>query len=277
MSVKLGNGLKFDTPVEKYQVGNKTVYVKRDDMMGDGISYPKWGKQQAILEIFNNVLFFDKKRPLAHLTTSDNLIDTWGLSILCADESIELRCVCVKDTIPRELREKLKENGTKVTEFSQKKVSEAFRETIRKHSCQRLPHKYNCEPFVRSISKRMRQVYDRADFKTLVVPAEFGVVACGLAREFFHYQNIYELVPSSEKKVYVICGDLESSVLGTFTQYGVDFPNQVFIQPAGKNSKTEPPFSADIPGKSAWKFLTKNVDSLLGDILFWNMGGKNEE
>ena len=120
MSVKFGNGLKFDTPVEKYQVGSKTVYVKRDDLMGDGISYPKWGKLQAILEIFNNVLFFDKKRPLAHLVTLDTLIDTWALSKLCVDESIELRCVCVKDIISSELRGKLKENGTKVTEFSQK-------------------------------------------------------------------------------------------------------------------------------------------------------------
>ena len=44
MSVKFGNSLKFDTPVEKYQVGGKDVYVKRDDKMGDGRDSPAWGK-----------------------------------------------------------------------------------------------------------------------------------------------------------------------------------------------------------------------------------------
>ena len=151
-----------------------------------------------------------------------------------------------------------------------------FRELIRKHDGQRLPHKYNCEPFVRSISKRMRQTYDKADFKTLVVPANFGVVACGLAREFFHYQNIYELVPSSEKKVYIPCLTVESVVMGTFSQYGVDFPNQVFVKPVNK-IKCEPPFPTDVGGRAAWKFLKDNIDGLLGEILFWNISGKNEE
>ena len=276
MSVKYGNGLKFDTPVEKYQVGNKTVYVKRDDMMGDGINTPAWGKYQAILEIFNNVLFFDKKKPLAHMVTIDNLVDTWALSKLCASEDIELKCVAVKGVIPTTLLEKIKENGTKLKEVSSERASATFREIIKKHSCQRLPYKYNCEPFVRSISKRMRQTYERADFKTLVVPADFGVVACGLAREFFHYQNIYELVPSSEKKVYIPCISTDSVVLGTFSQYGVDFPNQVFIKPV-KVVKSETPFSTDPSGCAAWKFLTKNIDGFLGEILFWNIGGKNVE
>jgi hypothetical protein len=275
MSVKFENSLKFDTPVEKYQVGGKTVYVKRDDLMGDGVDSPAWGKFQAILEIFNNVLFFDKKKPLAHLVTADNLVDTWGLSRICASEDIELRCVSAKGVIPSELLGKLKENGSKVKEVSSETVSQTFREIVKKRSCQRLPYKYNCEPFVRSISKRMRQTYERSDFKTLVVSADFGVVACGLAREFFHYQNIYELVPSSEKKVYIPCSSTDSAVLGTFSQYGVDFPNQVFIEPVKETNK-ETPFPTDANGRAAWKFLTKNLDGFLGEILFWNITGENK-
>lgn len=275
MSVIYGNNLRFDTPVEKYQVSGKTVYVKRDDQMGDGINFPSWGKYQAVLEIFNNVLFFDKKKPLAHLATVDNLIDTWGLSKLCADESIEFRCICAKGAIPPALLGKIKENGTVVKEVLPEKASAVFREIIKKFDCQRLPYKYNCEPFVRSISRRMRRTYDRADFKTLVVPADFGVVACGLAREFFHYQNIYELVPSSEKKVYIPCVSAESVVLGTFSQYGVDFPNQVFIKPMDKKYN-KVPFATDRAGGLAWKFLTDNIDGFLGDILFWNIVGENE-
>ena len=218
-------------------------------------------------------MFFDKKKPLIHLVTSDNLVDTWALSRLCCEEDVALRCVGVKGVLTTELLKKLKENGTKVKEVPAETVSETFRGLIRKFGGQRLPHKYNCEPFVRSISKRMRQTFEQGDFKTLIVPANFGTVACGLAREFFHYQNIYELVPSSEKKVYIPCLTPESVVSGTFSQYGVDFPNQVFIKPI-KESANKPPFPTDVAGRSAWKFLTKNVDGFLGEILFWNIIGE---
>ena len=206
------------------------------------------------------------------MISEDNLVDTWALARLCASEEIELRCVAAKGVVSTGLREKIKENGFKVKEVQQEKLSDTFRDVVKKFGCQRLPYKYNCEPFVRSISKRMRQTYERTDFKTLIVPADFGVVACGLAREFFHYQNIYELVPSSEKKVYIPCSSVESVVLGTFSQYGVDFPNQVFVKPVEETNK-ETPFPTDDSGRSAWKFLTENIDGFLGEILFWNISG----
>jgi hypothetical protein len=31
------------TPIEEYQVKGKTVYVKRDDLVGDGVNFPSLG------------------------------------------------------------------------------------------------------------------------------------------------------------------------------------------------------------------------------------------
>ena len=32
------------TPIEEYKLKGKTVHVKRDDLVGDGINYPRWIK-----------------------------------------------------------------------------------------------------------------------------------------------------------------------------------------------------------------------------------------
>ena len=83
-------------------------------------------------------------------------------------------------------------------------------------------------------------------------------------------------MPSSEKKVYIPCRSADSVVSGTFSQYEVDFPNQVFVKPVKETNK-ETPFPTDAGGRAAWKFLTKNIDGFLGEILFWKISGKNEE
>ena len=39
------------TPVETYTIKDKKVHVKRDDLMGDGVQHPPWGKLTALREV----------------------------------------------------------------------------------------------------------------------------------------------------------------------------------------------------------------------------------
>ena len=43
------------TPIEKHTIGDKSVYVKRDDLMGDGINLPPWGKLVALRAVLKSV------------------------------------------------------------------------------------------------------------------------------------------------------------------------------------------------------------------------------
>ena len=47
--------IKVDTPIETYSVGGKSVYVKRDDLMGDGKVLPPWGKLSALKNVLLDV------------------------------------------------------------------------------------------------------------------------------------------------------------------------------------------------------------------------------
>ena len=40
--------IRPNTPIEEYTLNGHPVYVKRDDMMGDGITLPQWAKLEAI-------------------------------------------------------------------------------------------------------------------------------------------------------------------------------------------------------------------------------------
>ena len=68
--------IKVNTPIETYNVGGKSVYVKRDDLMGDGKILPPWGKLSAL----KNVLLHVKPtRPLIHLSVYGSW-SGWALS-----------------------------------------------------------------------------------------------------------------------------------------------------------------------------------------------------
>ena len=53
------------TPLEQYKIKDKTVHVKRDDLMGDGVQHPPWGKLTALRKVLKSV---NPQKPLIHLS-----------------------------------------------------------------------------------------------------------------------------------------------------------------------------------------------------------------
>ena len=41
----------IQTQIEEYKLKGRTVHVKRDDLVGDGINYPRWAKIEGIRKI----------------------------------------------------------------------------------------------------------------------------------------------------------------------------------------------------------------------------------
>ena len=75
-----------DTPLEKYSIKGRDVFVKREDLQGDGYYLPKWGKIHGIRKyIENNV---DRNKPLTSLSV-DGSWSGWLVSSICEDLGIE--------------------------------------------------------------------------------------------------------------------------------------------------------------------------------------------
>ena len=64
------------TPVEQYKIKNKTVHVKRDDLMGDGVQHPPWGKLTALRKVLTHI---NPQKPLIHLSVFGSW-SGWALS-----------------------------------------------------------------------------------------------------------------------------------------------------------------------------------------------------
>ena len=61
MDLKL-KGLNEETPLELYHIKGREVWVKRDDLMGDGMILPPWGKVAALYELVKK--YIDKSSNL---------------------------------------------------------------------------------------------------------------------------------------------------------------------------------------------------------------------
>ena len=59
-------GLTEDTPLQEYKINGRSVWVKRDDLMGDGVNLAPWGKMAAIYRLVDK--YVDKSKPLTHLS-----------------------------------------------------------------------------------------------------------------------------------------------------------------------------------------------------------------
>ena len=64
------------TPLEQYKIKNKTVHVKRDDLMGDGVQHPPWGKLTALRKVLTHI---NPTKPLIHLSVFGSW-SGWALS-----------------------------------------------------------------------------------------------------------------------------------------------------------------------------------------------------
>lgn len=58
--------IRYDTPIEQYEVNGKTIHVKRDDLQGDGVELPPWAKLTAIEKILTSGEL-DKNVPIIQL------------------------------------------------------------------------------------------------------------------------------------------------------------------------------------------------------------------
>ena len=77
--------MRIDTPVKEYNLKDRKIFVKRDDLMGDGNILPPWGKMSGINKLLDKL---NPKYPLIHLAVNGSW-SGWALSYLCKHKCIK--------------------------------------------------------------------------------------------------------------------------------------------------------------------------------------------
>lgn len=270
-------GFNEETPLEEYKVKGRSVWVKRDDLMGDGINLPPWGKIGAVYELVKK--YVDRNRPLTHLSV-DGSWTGWVLAAICEDLGIEFH-VSYPDSkkISREYLGMIKEmypnvHMNPIRPNMMQIMYNSLKRDAGENGWQMLPYAFDHD-FYREYLKDRIQPYKH--FKNLVVSSGSGVTLSGLMQGYYD-EELKEFFIQTDKKVWTTCVSSESSIKKMLAKNGLaTVPIDI--------RKSEYDFDDRLDGYKApfpcnqfwdikqWHWLEENIDKLEGDILFWNVGG----
>jgi hypothetical protein len=275
MDLKL-KGLNEDTPLELYHIKGREVWVKRDDLMGDGTILPPWGKVAALYELVKK--YIDKSKPLTHLSV-DGSWTGWALAAICEELDIEFYVShpdskkisqeylgMIKEMYPKVHLNPIRPNMMQI-------MYNSLRGQARENGWQMLPYAFDHDFYKDYLAERIQPF---VHFDNLVVSSGSGVTLSGLARGYYR-EELKEFFPSVSRKIWTTCVSSESSIKKTLKKSGIPIPLNI--------RKSEYLFENRLDGYEApfpcnqfwdikqWKWLEENIDQIEGTILFWNIGG----
>ena len=268
------------TPIEIYHLKGKEIYVKRDDLVGDGVRFPRWAKIEGIRRILESDAI-DKSKPLVHLSVYGSWTG-WVLSELCKEYGIEF-ISAYPDTqkFPPQLIGRVVENGGKLHPMRPNMMAlleNKLGGEAKKNGWQQLPYAFNHPTYVSYMQSRMQEVLAEQDFDHLVVSIGSGVTASGLIREFLQYKDWKDLVNNRRKVHTITMSSIESTKKILNENKAGDLNNiLIYKSPYAFDDMMEDykvPFDCnEFWDKKMWYWLEENVEKLEGKILFWNIGG----
>ena len=275
MDLKL-KGLTEDTPLELYHIKGREVWVKRDDLMGDGMILPPWGKLAALFELVKK--YIDKSKPLVHLSV-DGSWTAWALGAICEELGIEFYAAhpdskkisqeylgMIKEMYPKTNLYPIRPNMMQIMYNSLKKDA-------REKGWQMLPYAFDHDFYKDYLAERI-QPYSH--FDNLVVSSGSGVTLSGLAKGYYR-EELKEFFPQVKRKIWTTCVSSVSSINKTLKKSGIPIPlnirkSEYLFENRLDGYKTPFPCNQFWDVKQ-WKWLEENIDQIEGTILFWNIGG----
>ena len=270
-------GFNEETPLEEYKIKGRSVWVKRDDLMGDGDSLPPWGKIGALYELVKK--YIDPSKPLTHLSV-DGSWTGWALAAICEDLGIEFH-VSYPDSkkISREYLGMIQEmypnvHMNPIRPNMMQIMYNALKRDAGENGWQMLPYAFDHE-FYRTYLENRIQPYKH--FKNLVVSSGSGVTLSGLMRGYYD-EELKEFFIQTDKKVWTTCVSTRGSIKKMLSKNGVGtVPIDIRKSEYEFDDRLDD-YKAPFPCNQfwdikQWHWLENNIDQIEGTILFWNIGG----
>ena len=268
--------LNLNTPVKEYNLKGRKIFVKRDDLMGDGNVLPPWGKMSGINKLLDNL---NPEYPLIHLAVNGSW-SGWALSYLCKQRGIKfIYAYPPSKTYSEFILNKARENDCEFHELKPNMMAILYNRVktyAKQKDIQMLPYAFDHINYVNSIKKRAEEVFKKHLVDHLVVSAGSGVTCSGIVQAFDPGDNLFS---NSNRKAHIVTVSNIGTIYKKFKSHSLGKINNIEV------SKTKYAFDDmmedyEVPfpcngtwDKKAWWWLEHSIDKLEGDILFWNIGG----
>tara|TARA_R110000824_G_scaffold364808_1_gene553266 strand:+ start:5252 stop:6034 length:783 start_codon:yes stop_codon:yes gene_type:complete len=257
--------INYETPIEEYKVGGKTVHIKRDDLQGDGIELPPWGKLAGIEKVLSEG-GLDNSIPLVQLSIRASY-SGWALAQLGKDAGFDVKIAYPNSkNYPQEKVTQWESYGAEsvplranvnsiVLSWMKKKAEE--------EGWQYIPYGFD-HPIYHEYWRNRVSEYD--DYDNLVVCAGTPVTCLGMCQGFTG-RNIY--LPSTSK---------EKTVLRRLKKFGLENDERISVHQTEFDfydtmDDYKTPFTLNrYWDKKAFWWLENNIENLEGETLFWSLG-----
>lgn len=272
------------TPIEEYPVKGKTVYVKRDDLIGDGELFPRWAKIGGIRTLLEDTQVIQKDRPLVHFSARQSWTG-WVLSRLCNEYGIPfISAYGDSKVFPQKLKDKVIENGGELLPLKTHMPSilrNRVKGLARDNNWQLLPYGFEHKNYTTYMRKRMEEVVEEHEFDHLVISSGSGVTMVGLTNGFLKSESVFDMF-ANKKQVHTALTSSRKSVYRVLSRNDVNVENVNFYETpfdfGDPMSDYKVPFDCnEYWDKKSWWWLEQNIEKLEGKILFWNLGGNFEK
>ena len=261
------------TPVEQYKIKNKTVHVKRDDLMGDGVQHPPWGKLTALRKVLTHI---NPQKPLIHLSVFGSW-SGWALSEVSKELDYEfIMAYPESKKFPKHILDK-SENVLPIKPNMMNIMYNKVGQIAREKDYIRLPYAFDHLEYIKTQKQRLYEVKQELEFDHLVVSSGSGVTCLGMAMEHEPWPQLFDT--GNTRTFHTVCVSSEGTIKKKFKKYGIEPTEQVEIVKSEFEFDDmmdwyETPFPCnEFWVKKSWYWLEQNIDKFKGEILFWNLGG----
>ena len=261
------------TPLEQYKIKDKTVHVKRDDLMGDGVEHPPWGKLTALRKVLETI---NPQKPLIHLSVYGSW-SGWALSEVSKELDYEF-IMAYPDSkkFPKHILDK-SENVLPIKPNMMNVMYNKVGQIAREKDYIRLPYAFDHLEYIKTQKARLYEVKQELEFDHLVVSSGSGVTCLGMVMEHEPWPQLFDT--GNTRTFHTVCVSSEGTIKKKFKKYGIEPTEQVEIVKSkfafdDMMDSYETPFPCnEFWDKKAWYWLEQNIDKFKCEILFWNLGG----
>lgn len=261
-----------NTPIQSYELEGREIFVKRDDLMGDNVILPPWGKLAAIKMLFEyetplGFPYIEKSRPVTYLSLRSSW-SGWALGKIGTDLGFDVRIGYPNSkNFPKQMLEKIEETGATLVPVKPNMLKVCLgmlKNKARKEGWQEFPYAFETPQYLKHFANRIGKIGDKYD--NLVCIGGTPCTAIGLSQGF------------KGKKIHMVLTCSKDSAITQLQKYGLDKDPRIELHETpydfyDEMEWLETPFPMNpYWEKKGWYWLKENLEKLEGSTLFWNLG-----
>lgn len=261
------------TPIERYRVQARDVFVKRDDLYARPPA-PPLAKLRGLRAILARV---DREGlDLVGCFEASQSRIGHGLAAACT-EYPKLSCIVafpkVKNRPASASAFEAQRLGARLLPIPSNLVAICYRQAARLIEAEggwMIPFGFECPEAIQAVEEEARGLSPEIiDGGTLVVACGSGVTLAGLLRG---------LKGEPARIIGVSVGRSVDNIRRCLAKYANRVPQQLEIRPPTRPYRERPPIEAPFPCDArydlkAWEVIVREIVTLQEPILFWNVGG----